>query len=76
MLLGVAPQKVGPDIEYKEFKDSNARNVADYAVKGNKLITVIGENRFEVTVYNMNGRYLAAHSADKGVVNWELVESN
>jgi hypothetical protein len=46
-----------------------------YTIRDGKIITTFDDRIFEARVYEIDGRYLAAHSTEGGIVNWEVVEA-
>ena len=73
VLQGVAATKVGGGIEYRPFTADPKAHTAKYEVKDGKLLTIFDDAVFEVRIYQLGTTYYAAHSADKGVVKWELI---
>jgi hypothetical protein len=49
--------------------------VAPYEIRKGQIITIFDGKTFKATVYKFEGKYVAAHSAEGGAVNWEVVES-
>jgi hypothetical protein len=73
ILSRVVAQKDGPQLVYKPIGDQKNANIADYEIKNNRLITHFDNKRFEVLIFKLKSKYLAARSTDQGAVNWELV---
>ena len=46
---------------------------APYVIHDAQVTTSYHGKVFEVRVYNLDGKYLAARSVDQGAVNWEIV---
>lgn len=47
---------------------------APYVIHDARVTTSYHGTVFEVRVYHVDGRYLAARTADEGAVNWEIVD--
>ncbi|MNE90088.1 hypothetical protein D3C80_1875640 [compost metagenome] len=47
---------------------------AKYEIKDGHLVTTLGGPPFEVTVFEQNGKYMAARSNEFGYVNYEVEE--
>ena len=45
---------------------------AHYEIRGGKIVTAIANTPFEVTVYRLGDRYVAARSSEFGYVNYEV----
>jgi hypothetical protein len=52
---------------------TGTRQTADYGIFGSSLVTTYDGQTFFVTVYDLDGVYLAASNADRGVIDWEIV---
>jgi hypothetical protein len=46
---------------------------AHYEIRGGKIVTTISGTPFEVTVYKLGDKYLAARSNEFGYANYELI---
>lgn len=73
ILSRVVAQKDGPRLVYKPIGEQEDANIANYEIKNNRLITHFDEKRFEVLIFEINGKYHAARSTDNGAINWELI---
>ena len=47
---------------------------ADYEISGGRIVTTLEMTPFEVTVYKLGDKYLAARSNEFGYVNYEVEE--
>jgi hypothetical protein len=47
---------------------------AKYEIKDGHLLTTLGGTPFEATVFEQNGKYVAARSNEFGYVNYEVEE--
>lgn len=73
VLQGAVAIRGGGGIEYVPYAADPKKNTAKYEVKDGKLITHFDDKQFEVMVLKVRSAYYAAHSNDKGVIKWELV---
>jgi hypothetical protein len=48
---------------------------APYRIQDGQIVTSFDGRSFEARVYKLEDRYVAASSADHGVINWELLET-
>jgi len=46
-----------------------------YSIRDGKIVTTFDGRNFEARVYELDGRYVAAHSTEGGIVDWEVVEA-
>ena len=62
-------------IAYQAFHGGSVpEGIASYKIRNSQLVTTFDGKTFKANVYNVYGKYLAAHSSDDGAVNWEIVE--
>jgi hypothetical protein len=55
-------------------EDSNSIGApAHYEIKDNKIVTMLGNVPFDVTVYKTGDKYVAARASEFGYANYEVV---
>ncbi len=62
-------------LSYQAFHGGSVpEGIAAYEIRNGKIVTTFDGNTFEVTVYNIDGKYVGARSGEGGAVNWEVIE--
>jgi hypothetical protein len=62
-------------LAYQAFHGGSVpEGVAPYEIRDGKIVTTFDGKTFEVTVYDIDGKYVGARSGEGGAVNWEVVE--
>jgi hypothetical protein len=62
---------VGDFLAVSELSLSSAQSAA-YEIRGGRIITMLGGTPFEVTVYKVGDKYIAARSSEFGYANYEV----
>ncbi|MGZ9738774.1 hypothetical protein ACXX83_10105 [Pseudomonas sp. GNP012] len=52
--------------------DWTGRGTSQHEIKDGHLVTTLGGTPFEATVFEQNGKYVAARSNEFGYVNYEV----
>ncbi len=73
MVMNVDPRIPQPSEVGEAARDSYLGRPNDYAISNGKIVTSFGNRNYEVTVYKMGDKYLAARSNEFGYANYEIV---
>ncbi len=67
MILAVDGKTPDPSV-----LDNPLHSAAQYAIRGGRLMTVLNGTQFQVTIYKLGDKYVAARSYEFGHANYEL----
>jgi hypothetical protein len=74
MVMNVDPRIPQPSEMGDAARDSYLRHSASsYAIRNGKIVTSFGNRDYEMTVYKMGDKYLAARSNEFGYANYEII---
>ncbi len=72
--LKTLPESQPANNDDEEFNiDPFQYTIAPYNIENSRISTTFGGENFEVSVYDVDGTFLAARTRDEGFVNWKLI---
>ena len=77
----ILQSKMGDELSYAQIWQAMhggapMDGIAPYEIKNGKIVTTFNNQTFEVIVFNVDGRHVAARSNEAGYANYEVVASN
>jgi hypothetical protein len=74
LVMNVDPRIPQPSEVGEAARDSYlGRSASDYAIRNGKVVTSFGNRDYDLAIYRMGDKYLAARSNEFGYANYEVI---